>query len=180
MEKEAERSGFMADPAGEFPFDVATYLFHLLAQLSRHRDAELDRALKPHGLNIARHRAISAIARIGPCTMSQLADFSAVDRTTMTRTIDQLVAEGLVERETPRSDRRQVRLTLTGAGEAACRHALNVIYGLNRQLLAEIPEDAQRAVIRAKQRMMMNLLPDQTLARRVLFLERCGQGPGAD
>ncbi len=82
------------DPKGEFPLDVTTYLFHLFIVTARHRDARLDKALKPLGLNVSRHRALSVIALLEPCAMSALAEFSAVDRTTMTRTVDQLVAAG--------------------------------------------------------------------------------------
>lgn len=158
------------DPTGEFPFDLTSYLFHILAVLSRHRDAELDRAMKDYGLTLALHRAVSVIAMHEPCSMRQLAEYSAIDRTTMTRTVDQLVAKGLTERATPSADRRQVLLTLTVAGRDAYRLGLKTIYRLNRQLLSDVPEDMQRTVIRAKQKMVLNLVPDPALARRVLFL----------
>jgi DNA-binding MarR family transcriptional regulator len=47
---------------------------------------------------VARHGAIAAIALLEPCTMSALADLTAIDRTTMTRVLDQLVVRGLAER----------------------------------------------------------------------------------
>jgi DNA-binding MarR family transcriptional regulator len=156
------------DPTGEFPFDVTTYLFHLFAVLARHRDAELDRALKVCRLNTTRHRAISVIARLQPCTMRELSDFSAVDRTTMTRTVDQLVASGLIERATSASDRRLVLLTLTEQGQQAYRQAISIVHELNRRIVQEIPEDAQRTVARAKQRMVSNLVDDPEMVQRLL------------
>jgi DNA-binding MarR family transcriptional regulator len=160
------------DPKGEFPFDVPTYLFHLFVVVARYRDARLDKALRPLGLNVSRHRAVSVIARMAPCTMSQLSDFSAVDRTTMTRTVDQLFANGLVERTTPASDRRQVLLTVTAAGRAVHQRALRAVYRVNRRTLEGIPEDDQRSLVRTKQVMLANLVADADLAKRLLSLRR--------
>jgi MarR family transcriptional regulator, lower aerobic nicotinate degradation pathway regulator len=160
------------DPTGEFPFDLITYLFHLFAVLGRHREAAMEEAFRPLGLNLARHRALSVVVRMEPCGMSELAEFSAVDRTTMTRTVDQLVAAGLVERETPSTDRRQVLLTVTAAGRSAHRRALQAVYRLNRRALDGLDDAAQRAFARAQQTMLANLIDDPKLVRRLLALER--------
>lgn len=76
----------------------------------------LEAELKPLLLNVSRHRALSSIDRLARCTMRELAEFMAVDRTTLTRTLDQLAHAGLVDRTTPREDRCQVVLTLATAG----------------------------------------------------------------
>src|SRR5580704_9354552 len=115
MTNAPKRAATTVDPRGEFPFDLPTYLFHLFAALGRHREFVLDQAFRPLGLNVARHRALSVVVRMQPCGMSELADLCAVDRTTMTRTVDQLVAGGLVERTTPPADRRQVLLSATAS-----------------------------------------------------------------
>jgi DNA-binding MarR family transcriptional regulator len=174
MSQSGKQAPRYTDPTGEFPLDVTSYLFHLFAVLARHRDAELDRALKVCQLNTTRHRAISVIARLQPCTMRELSDFSAVDRTTMTRTVDQLVATGLIDRVTSASDRRQVLLTLTEQGQQAYRQALRIVHELNRRIVQQVPEDAQRAVARTKQRMVANLVDDPELAQRLLVFSAAG------
>jgi len=153
---------------------VTTYLFHVFVVLGRHREAELEEAFRPLGLNVARHRALAVIARMQPCGMTELADFCAVDRTTMTRTVDQLVATALVERATPPADRRQVLLSLTPRGSSVHRQALQAVYRVNRRALEGIPEGTQRTVVRAKQAMLTNLVADPDLARRLLNLSRDG------
>jgi DNA-binding MarR family transcriptional regulator len=107
-----------------------------------------------------------------PCGMTELADFCAVDRTTMTRTVDQLFANGLVERTTPATDRRQVLLTVTPAGRTLHQKALQAVYRVNRRALEGIPEEDQRIVVRAKQTMLINLVGDRELSRRLLNLSR--------
>jgi DNA-binding MarR family transcriptional regulator len=158
-----------ADPKGEFPRDVNTYLFHLFAVIGRHREARMDEILLPLGLNVARHRALSVVFSIAPCTMRQLADYSAVDRTTMTRTVDQLVEAGWVERATPREDRRQVLLSVTDKGRAVCEAARTAIFRLGEDLLDGLPEETQRVTARALETILANLLDDAVLLERLLL-----------
>jgi DNA-binding MarR family transcriptional regulator len=161
--------GLATDPRGEFPLDVITYVFHLFAVVSRHREARLDTLMQPLGLTLSRYRALSVIGAFAPCTMSELADYSAVDRTTLTRTVDHLVDAGLVERSTPREDRRQVVLTVTEAGRSANLAALKAIYRLNRELLADLDDDAQRGVARALEGFLTRLVDDPALRQRLLL-----------
>jgi DNA-binding MarR family transcriptional regulator len=151
-----------ADPAGEFPFPVVPYLFHLFTTITRLRDALLDKALKPLGLNVSRHRAIAVIALLEPCTMTDLADLSAIDRTTMTRIVDQLVER----------DRRQVLLSLTPKGRRTYAAALKAIEGVNREALRGLPDETLRAVARAEQAIVANIAPSPERAARLLRFRR--------
>jgi DNA-binding MarR family transcriptional regulator len=165
------------DPKGEFPLDLTAYVFHLFAVIGRHREAKIDERLRPLGLNLSRHRALSVIARLEPCTMSELAEFSAVDRTTMTRTVDQLVESGLVERATPPEDRRQVKLTLTDPGRDRCEASLKAIYELSLTLLEGLPEEAQRQFARTLEALLGNLLDDPGLVDRLTLRAADSEGP---
>jgi len=160
------------DPEGEFPFDVASYFFHLSVAIGRYRDAELEKRLRPLKLNVSRYRALNVVARLEPCTMSELARFSAVDRTTMTRIVDQLVADGLMIRTAAPRDRRQVVLVLTPKGAAASAAALREVRASNQAALAGVPEETLRSAIRAKRRIVGNLVDDEALAERLLLFGR--------
>jgi DNA-binding MarR family transcriptional regulator len=170
MEMNDSRSGAPGSPA--FPYPLPTYLFHLFTTIARLRDSRLDKALRPLGLNVTRHRAIAVIALLEPCTMSELADLSAIDRTTMTRIVDQLVARDLAERATTSEDRRQVLLHLTAEGRAVYSKALKVIGEVNRTALAGLPEDVLTILARAQQSILTNLAPDPERARRLLDFRR--------
>ncbi len=54
----------------------------------------------------------------GPMTMSRMSDYTKLSLSTMTRVVDKLAEVGLVERVRNESDRRQVFLRLTEAGQA--------------------------------------------------------------
>ncbi len=152
----------------EIPFDAPDYVLHLLAAIARYRDVELDKGLAPLSLTVARYRALNAIVIFEPCLMGELAEFIGSDRTTMTRTVDQLVAGGLVERNTPATDRRQVVLRPTKAGKQCIDVARPIVFALNRRVLDGVPDAVQRSMIRAEQQMFANLAIEPRAIERML------------
>ena len=167
---EATRTGAPTDLG--YPFEAPTYLFHLLVAIDRQRDLRLEERMRSLGLTVQRYRAIGVIARLAPCTMSELADYSVVERTTMTRIIDQLVVEGLVERNSTTADRRKVLLTLTPAGQDLYGRAVQIIVDLNREMVSGLSPSAQDAVILAEETMLRNLVLEPGLADRLMHFRR--------
>jgi DNA-binding MarR family transcriptional regulator len=128
------------------------WFFYLMFQTVRRRDQAFAGALETMGLNLPKWRALSVISRLGGCTMNELAEFTTIDRTTLTRTADQLIDAGLVSRCGLPGDRRIVRLEMTGKGEAAFETALVEMRGFNRQALEGVAAEDQdhlRATLRA-------------------------------
>ena len=145
------------DPQGEFTYRVPIYLLNLLVAVSRVRDARLEKALKPAGVGVARYRTMAVIMRLRACTMSELAIMSAVDRTTLTRTVDHLVRDGMVHRVTAADDRRKVELRITQTGLSALRQAEVIVEACNAECLAEVPEEIQRTMVRGLETMLGNM-----------------------
>jgi DNA-binding MarR family transcriptional regulator len=128
------------------------WFFYLLFQTVRRRDHAFGAALEALGLNLPKWRALSAISRLGGCTMNELAEFTTIDRTTLTRTADQLIKAGLVSRTGLAGDRRIVRLEMTPSGEATFDAALAEMHRFNRQALEGISvhdQDQLRKTLRA-------------------------------
>jgi DNA-binding MarR family transcriptional regulator len=160
------------DPEGEFPFGVVDYVPHLIAAIHQFRDSALDRALRPFGLNVGRYRVLGVLTRFGVCTMTELALFTAIDRTTLTRIADQLVAGGLADRRSHAQDRRQVRLELTAGGVQVYRKALYQVFDLNSRLLDAVPDDQGRAAAHVLQAIVRNLAPSQAACDSIIFYSR--------
>jgi len=175
MDKASRATEAQAEPAltaDPMPFGPPTYLFHLLVVINRQRDLRLEELLGAIGLTVARYRAIGVIARLEPCAMSELADFSVVERTTMTRIVDQLVADGLAERKSTSADRRKVLLTLTAAGRALYDRAVQVLVDLNEAMAAGLSDAEQMAVIQAEETVLHNLVRAPGLAERLMYYRR--------
>lgn len=165
------------DETGEFIADAREYFFLSLFQAMRRRDAAFELALKPSGLTLTTWRAILIIYRLQPCTMNDLARISTVERTTLTRTVDGLVEQGLVDRSTPAEDRRQVRLCLTASGQAAYGAAMDILVASNTQALDGISEERLREMIRDLNHIVANLIGDPELVADVLSLSAAGVEP---
>lgn len=76
-----------------------------------------DRHLAPTGLRATQYSVLRALAHNQPITMQGLADRMVMDRTTLSRALNPLQRDGLVEVE-PGRDARTRQLTLTTAGHA--------------------------------------------------------------
>lgn len=156
------------DPLGEFPSNVTDYLFYLLVAVARLRDTQLEPGLQLLGLGLVRYRVLAVVGHVGACTMSELATFSSIDRTTLTRAIDQLLESGLVERLKNERDRRVVRVAITPAGETLRARAEAFVSQHGHYLLADIPEELQRQFVRLEQALVGRLAPDAAAARSIL------------
>ena len=139
MTRTAQPKALKTSPhsAGEDPL-TADYFFYLVFQAARQRDVFCDRVLKPIGLNVAQWRSLAIIRRLEVCTMTALARYSTVERTTLTRAVDQLVGRGFVVRAVPERDRRQVTLALTDEGEAIYRQAVAILLSRNEAVISGI------------------------------------------
>lgn len=156
------------DLLGEFPMAPAEYFFYLQLQLVRQRDLFLDRALAAAGLNLHRWRSLAVIRRIENCSMKDLSLYAAVDRTTLTRAVDQLVAEGLVERWSPSGDRRRVNVSLSARGHEVYAEAAAALLRENAAMLRGVEDGPLREAARLMQQMIRNLAADPLSAEKLL------------
>jgi DNA-binding MarR family transcriptional regulator len=162
------------DPEGEFPLDTPQYLFYLIFQIDHHRNAAFAPVLEPFGLTLATWRTLSIVRRLEGCTMRSLAAYSTIDRTTLTRAVDQLVARGLVDRVTPPNDRRKVSLSLTAAGEAVHAQVIPALVAFNLGNLKALSPTRQREVTRALQTILKAVIGDPEAAEDILTFGRAG------
>ena len=127
------------------------WFFYLMFQTVRRRDQAFAGELETMGLNLPKWRALSVISRLSGCTMNELAEFTTIDRTTLTRTADQLIGAGLVSRGGLPGDRRIVRLELTTEGERIFGKALQGLRKFNTKALDGVSAEDQdhlRATLR--------------------------------
>jgi DNA-binding MarR family transcriptional regulator len=106
--------------------------------------------------------------------MKDLARLTAIDRTTLTRAVDQLVEQGLVERSTPAGDRRKVQMCLSAEGEAFYREASKLNTEFNRRALSGISQRQQVETLQVLNRVIRNISGDRDIARELLTFG----GPG--
>lgn len=164
MREGNERAGMVDDHALPLP----SYLGYLLYQTEQHRRAMAADLLARHGLTFAKWVAMISLRRFGDLSMTRLAKLSATDRTTLTRSIDSLITDGLVLRETSASDRRIVVVRLTDPGRALLERIRAEIRPLNREVCSNLTTDEQAAMTRALQKMLSGLIGEPEWQQDVL------------
>jgi DNA-binding MarR family transcriptional regulator len=167
------------DPSGEFPFEPATYFFHLAVALTRHRDERLSKLLEPLGYDLVSLRALMAVHFFQTCTMGELADYTVTDRTTLTRIVDHLVRDELVVRATPSTDRRKVVLSVTAQGRRLQHRARVLVAKDSAELTAGLDAEHVRAAVRFQREVAARLIPSPDLLERILMPEATNRQPGA-
>ncbi|MDI2126979.1 MarR family winged helix-turn-helix transcriptional regulator [Yinghuangia seranimata] len=113
---------------------------HVLATEMHARLAEID--LTPRGQCVLTH------AQQGEFTQIQLAEQSALDKTTMVLTVDELEKRGLAERHPSPTDRRARIIAVTDTGLAKAAEGARVVDEVHRDVLAAIPEAEREAFVR--------------------------------
>jgi DNA-binding MarR family transcriptional regulator len=94
----------------------ATEVADRLHSLAIHLLRKVRRQDLKSGLSAARLSALSVIVYAGPITLGRLAEAEQVRSPTMTRIVDQLVADGLAERRPSPDDARRTLVYPTEAG----------------------------------------------------------------
>jgi DNA-binding MarR family transcriptional regulator len=99
------------------------------------------------GTTIGQCHAITEIGRAHGLTLNELSDILKLDNSTISRTINNLVDQKLVTRETDPEDRRYVKLKLTDKGISVYETIENSMDLYYRAILKDIPEEKHSQVI---------------------------------
>jgi DNA-binding MarR family transcriptional regulator len=135
-------------------FEIAALLHEQFARLNRQlRTLEL-----PQGMTPERLSALSVIDKLGPISVTALADKEMVRPATMSRMVTALVEEGLVKRSDDKSDGRGVLVSATPKGrrtfqraqEQRLQHFAEVLGSLSDEQLA-----AMRSLTSALERLTL-------------------------
>lgn len=138
-------------------FDLDRHIFFWLTQVIGSRDRRLAQALKDVGLRVPEWRVLASLYARRRCSMSELADFATIDRTTLTRTVDRMQSAGWVTRLSDGDDMRVTRLALTAAGERLFARIWPAVEELNRAAVAGLPQASVDLLRRTLERMKDNL-----------------------
>lgn len=87
-----------------------------VTRLARAFEADLEQRLAVHGVTRASWAVLSAIQHHGKTTPAVLAGFIGIDRAAITRHLDRLEKQELVQRHHSSTDRRVVNIKLTQKG----------------------------------------------------------------
>jgi DNA-binding MarR family transcriptional regulator len=119
-----------------------------------------DDGLRPSGLRVTQFSVLAAIARMGEANLKQLENTLAIDQTTLTRSLNLLERDGVIERAS-HPDGRVKAMRLTPKG----RRALEVARPLWAETQAKVLRELGPNVWADAQRRLARLL-DAAVKRR--------------
>jgi len=143
------------DGGDSMPFD--RYLFFWFGHvdaLYRHRVRQLLKAL---GISLPLWRALASLHAAQPCTVSELAEITVIERTALARVLAQAETDGLIAREEDETDRRRMRLRLTEKGNEAHARARGVVHAYYMGILGDTPEEEVDQAVAFMRRLVRNM-----------------------
>lgn len=105
-------------------FELEEHIFYLFGQVCGRRNRDLAEIFRQFGLSNPKFRVLTALTDGDGLPICALADITVVERTTLSRALDQMEADGLVRRVPNDADKRTIEVWLTPAG----RRRLNQVW----------------------------------------------------
>ncbi len=102
-----------------------------------------------HGLSVSQCHTLDAIDRLGPRSMGELAGDLYLDVSTMTRIVDNLVANKLATRVSDPDDRRVCRIRIAERGRDLVSKIRDNLIAEYQDVLRAVPPESREAVIQA-------------------------------
>ncbi len=129
-----------SDPPDEAPRRfIDDYLAYLLARASHLVSRQFHAQLKPRGMPVPVWRVLSTLSDGDGQPVTELAKITLFKQPTLTKVIDRMSKQGLVERRASERDRRKVLVFITAKGRSqiadlltrAKQHEREVLTGLS-------------------------------------------------
>lgn len=107
-------------------FAVDRYLFYWISHIDSLYVNKMRLAMRRIGLNVPTWRTLAILFNYGPMTITQVAQFTVIERTALTRVVQAMETNGLVQRTESKADRRSSNLRITAKGRAKYAEALSI------------------------------------------------------
>jgi DNA-binding MarR family transcriptional regulator len=150
----------MDDKNGQLLRDVA----RLHAQLQRD-------SVSCCGTTQAQCHILTELGRGGPLPMAELVRRLSLDKGWISRTVDSLLAEGLLSKTPSDTDHRMIVVGLTEAGQQRCHELNDSLNGLSERVMQRIPENERGNVQQVLNLLYHALLAENTPVTAMINLE---------
>ena len=130
---------------------------YLMNRIMGRYNASLREEMAEQGLTTPKMRALAVLSVVEGPLIRELAVYTVVDPSTLSRALDQLDADGMVRREADAADSRAVRVFITDAGRVAFEALWPHMAAAQARMFRGIPEDERRTFVATLQTMLTNI-----------------------
>ena len=136
---------------------LQNYAPYLMNRIMGRYNASLADEMAPLGLSTPKMRALAVLATIGGLQIGELAVYAVVEKSTLSRALDALEADGLVRRETDPADSRATKVFTTEAGREAFEALWPHMATSYLRMFKGIPEGERRVFVATLQKILANI-----------------------
>ncbi len=130
---------------------------YLMNRIMGRYNASLREEMTGLGLTTPKMRALAVLSVVDGPLIRELAVYTVVDQSTLSRALDQLQAEDLIRRESDASDSRATRIFITSAGRATFDMLWPHMSEAQARMFRGVPEAERRAFVTTLQTMLANI-----------------------
>ncbi|MCC6000757.1 MAG: MarR family transcriptional regulator [Pararhodobacter sp.] len=150
-----------AQPVAPLPrlgeMGLANFAPYLMNRIMGRYNASLREEMAAQGLTTAKMRAMATLSVIERPLIRELAVYSVVEQSTLSRALDGLAADGLIRREPDATDSRATRVQLTEAGRAAFEALWPHMARAHEDMFRDIPDAERLAFVGTLQKILRNI-----------------------
>ena len=130
---------------------------YLMNRILGRYNASLRDEMADQGLSTPKMRALAVLSVVEGPLIRELAVYTVVDPSTLSRSLDQLQADGLIRREVDAADSRAVRVFITEAGRNSFETLWPHMAQAQARMFRGIPEGERAAFVATLQKMLNNI-----------------------
>lgn len=120
---------------------IESYISYAVAAAHRKLHVELSQRLKELNVQVETWRVLQSLRASEELTMRELADIVLMNPPTLTKLVDRMVADGLVQRQLASEDHRRVNLVLTDIGLELSNNIAERVEAQNDRIIQEMGPD---------------------------------------
>ena len=120
----------------------------LLSRANARAHSLLTDAFAAQGVRGYHFRLLAALDQYGPASQADLGRHTGIDRSDVAATMNDLLANGLVQREPDPVDRRRNVVTITKRGAGALERLDSVVDDVQNAVLAQLTANERKTLVR--------------------------------
>lgn len=130
---------------------------YLMNRIMGRYNASLREEMAGLGLSTPKMRALAVLSVVEGPLIRELAIYTVVDPSTLSRSLDQLQTDGLIRREVDSADSRAVRVFITEAGRGTFESLWPHMAKAQARMFRGVPEAERLAFTATLQKMLTNI-----------------------
>ncbi len=130
---------------------------YLMNRIMGRYNASLRDEMADQGLSTPKMRALAVLSVVEGPLIRELAVYTVVDPSTLSRSLDQLQADGLIRREGDATDSRAVRVFITESGRVSFEALWPHMAQAQARMFRGIPEVERAVFVATLQKMLTNI-----------------------